>query len=114
MKWVQRIVFGVLIGSFPIAMYLFATNRNKVAKVEVATQIEKSDGKLIEHAVNGKIREIADIDVKVLETEAELIRFKELKQSVIKDLEQLRDRITPIIEQSKGLAKNAADNKATE
>jgi hypothetical protein len=113
----QRILFTILIGSFPAAVYLL--NRPKQpAPITSAPETAKSapaattanvsppskanfntrEMNLLDRGIDSKVKEMKEIDIKITETRGEIIRLEEKKGAVRKDLEALQARLAPIIE----------------
>lgn len=61
----------------------------------------REEAKTLERAVDIKVREIAEIDTKILVNRGEGLKLHEQRVGVIQDLERIQNRIRPIVEQAK-------------
>jgi hypothetical protein len=103
MKNLLRVFLILLIGSFPVSAYIFLKSQSIV---EVKTKAPEKEIALkpaadVEELLQLKVKEISELEVKTLSAKDDMLRYQEQKQIVIKTLEDLRQRIGPIIEQAR-------------
>lgn len=95
-----RNLIGIaLLLTFPVAVYTFQNwDRKEVPEnnLSAATIVPE-----LNEAVEAKIKEVADVEVKILQAQGEVLKHKEQRTALIKDLEHLQAKIKPIIEQAR-------------
>ena len=105
MKIWHRVTLIVLIGSFPLGVYGLVQSSllPPAADLKAKPSVDplKAEAKTLEHAVDIKVREIAEIDTKILVNRGEGLKLAEQRVGVIQDLERIQNRIRPIVEKAK-------------
>jgi hypothetical protein len=102
-----RIFLVLIIGTFPIGIYLFtksSKNNEKVKTAEVIQVKPKLDPtvnlELLNQGIDAKAREIKEINVQILETRGKILQLENEKENRIKVLEDLKVKLSSIIEES--------------
>lgn len=102
---VIKIFVGVLLLSFPGALYfLYIADIGKFHP-------ERTDVREIALALEQKERDIAALDDKIIQARGEMMKFEDMKKSLVHDLIVLKNKISEVIERNeeKTLPETARD-----
>jgi hypothetical protein len=100
---IQKVVMIILLSTFPAAVFFFYTWQKtddlKPAPKEIASKVsDETRYEQLQEGVDSKVQQITEIDVKILEAQGEVMKYKEQKNVVIEDLEKLMKVIKPIVD----------------
>ena len=101
-----RVFLVLILGAFPMGIYLFAkadkspepaaTAKNKATTEPTLPTGEALD--LINKGIESKAREIKEINVQILENRGKILRLEDEKQNKLQALENLQIKLSTIIE----------------
>ncbi len=102
-----RIFLVLILGAFPMGIFLFATsghepkvavqpNNLAAAKLPSLSTAESLD--LINKGIETKALEIKEINVQILENQGKILRLEDERQNKLKTLQELQVKLSTIIE----------------
>lgn len=108
MKNFHKFLLVSLVALFPLAVFAYSHLNLKglflkaisIETLNVASK-ESSTTEILEKAVDTKLLEISDLDVKVFVAQGEILKFKDQRNLILKDLENLQQKIEPLIKQAR-------------
>lgn len=103
MENVKGFFILILLATFPVAVYSLQSWKSLDIEMPEWTTAKKVEAERVDliKVVDTKLKDIADVDVKILSAQGELLQYQDQRQSLIKELEKLQERIKPYVRQAK-------------
>lgn len=97
----KLIVWGML-ATFPAAVYsLQEWRKEKKEPLSDQLSLKTAETKELEEVIEARLKKLAEIDIKILSAQGEILKYQEQKKELIRDLKKLEERIKPHLNQAR-------------
>jgi len=92
--------------SFPAALYMLNApaleSLGQLTVSQPAQPVPKVDGATLEKAIEAKFDRVKEFDARILQARGEIMKFEELKEKQLDELESVREKIGNLLERFEG------------